>query len=133
MRVDSCCRSTKSISKAHPSVPDALWVLRPKYKSLRVPLELFKPVLSFCLLLRTMASPDFDPNNVNLTSADPAQVVCFLQLGQNEYNGGLGSRVSALFVILFVSTACTLFPVVTKKSKRFKIPLYVYLFARYFG
>jgi zinc transporter 1/2/3 len=38
-----------------------------------------------------------------------------------------------LFVILIVSSVGTFFPVLAVKVPRFKIPLYVYLFARYFG
>ncbi len=78
-------------------------------------------------------SSSFDPSNVNLTTADPAAVVCYLELGQNGYDGKLGARISALFVILFVSTAGTFFPVLAVKVPRLKIPIYVYLFARYFG
>ena len=74
-----------------------------------------------------------DPSRVNLTSADPRAVVCYINQGSNEYNGQLGARVSALFVILVVSTAVTFFPVAATRSTRFKVPLYVYLFARYFG
>lgn len=76
---------------------------------------------------------DFDPTSVNLDTADAAQVVCYINKGSNEYNGHLGARISSIFVILFVSTAATLFPVVAKQVPRLKIPLYVYLFARYFG
>lgn len=75
----------------------------------------------------------FDPTNVNLTSADPADVYCALQAGGNAYNGQLGARISALFVILICSSAATFFPVIAKRVPRVKIPLYVYLFARYFG
>jgi len=80
-----------------------------------------------------MASTNFDPNNVNLSSADPTEVICYIQLGKNEYNGSLGARISALFVILIVSSAATFFPVLSARSKIFKIPTYLYLFARYFG
>jgi zinc transporter 1/2/3 len=75
----------------------------------------------------------FDSENVNLTSADPAEVICYLQLGSNEYDGRLGQRVAALFVILVVSTAGTFFPVIAVKMPKLRIPHYVYLFARYFG
>ncbi|CAK7206380.1 hypothetical protein SEUCBS139899_009172 [Sporothrix eucalyptigena] len=75
----------------------------------------------------------FDPENVNLTSADPTQIICFLNASDNEYNGHLGARISALFVILVTSSVCTLFPVVATRMKRLRIPIYVYLFARYFG
>lgn len=76
---------------------------------------------------------NFDPNNVNLSTADPQAVVCALAASANEYNGQLGARISALFVIMIVSTCATFFPVVAKRVPRLRIPLYVYLFARYFG
>ncbi|EED21793.1 high affinity zinc ion transporter, putative [Talaromyces stipitatus ATCC 10500] len=76
---------------------------------------------------------DFDPSNVDLNTADPAQVVCYLKAGGNEYNGHMGARISAIFVILICSTLATLFPVIARRSPRLKIPVYVYLFARYFG
>ncbi|KAI4854252.1 ZIP zinc/iron transport family [Aureobasidium sp. EXF-8845] len=78
-------------------------------------------------------SPNFDPNNVDLATADPAQVICALNASGNDYNGHLGARISALFVILIVSTAVTFFPVLAKRVRWLKIPLVVYLFARYFG
>lgn len=80
-----------------------------------------------------MSSPDFNASSVDLDAADPAQIICYLNAGGNDYNGRLGARISALFVILIVSTAVTFFPVVAKRVKWLKIPLYVYLFARYFG
>jgi solute carrier family 39 (zinc transporter), member 1/2/3 len=76
---------------------------------------------------------DFDPSRVNLSTADPRDVICALTLSGNDYNGQLGARISALFVILVVSTVVTFFPVVAKRVPRLRIPLYVYLFARYFG
>ncbi|OCL10341.1 ZIP zinc/iron transport family [Glonium stellatum] len=80
-----------------------------------------------------MSQSDFDPERVNLTTADAAQVVCYLNKGGNEYNGSLGARISALFVILILSTVATFFPVVAKRVPRLRIPSYVYLTARYFG
>ena len=77
-----------------------------------------------------------DPSNVNLDSADPdlaRKVICYLNRGENEYNGNLGARISAIFVILVLSTSLTLFPVAATRVSKFRIPLYVYLFARYFG
>ena len=74
-----------------------------------------------------------DGTNINLNTADPAAIVCYINKATNEYNGSLGARVSSLFVILVISTAVTFFPVMATRSSRFKIPLYVYLFARYFG
>ena len=75
----------------------------------------------------------FDPQNVDLDTADPTAITCYLTLGQNQYSGGLGARISALFVILIVSTAATFFPVLAAKVPMLRIPVYVYLFARYFG
>jgi zinc transporter 1/2/3 len=78
-------------------------------------------------------SSDFDPSNVDLATANPAQVVCALNASGNDYNGHLDARISALFVIMIVSTAVTFFPVLAKRVRWLKIPLVVYLFARYFG
>ncbi|KAE8152097.1 Zinc/iron permease [Aspergillus avenaceus] len=75
----------------------------------------------------------FDPNSVDLDTADPAEVICYLNASDNDYDGRLGARISAIFVILIVSTAVTFFPVMAKRMPRLHIPLYVYLFARYFG
>ncbi|KAJ5232976.1 hypothetical protein N7468_005932 [Penicillium chermesinum] len=75
----------------------------------------------------------FDPNNVDLATADPTEVICYLGLGKNEYNGHLGARISSIFVIGFVSTVFTFFPVVAKRVPKMRIPIYVYLFAKYFG
>lgn len=80
-----------------------------------------------------MDNSTFDPTNVDLDTADPTQIICYLNAGGNDYDGRLGARISALFVILIVSTAATFFPVLATRVKRFHIPRYVYLFARYFG
>jgi zinc transporter 1/2/3 len=75
----------------------------------------------------------FDPTNVDLTTVDPREVTCFLQAGSNNYDGRLGARISALFVILIVSSAATFFPVMAARVRWVRINIYVYLFARYFG
>lgn len=75
----------------------------------------------------------FDPHNVDLDNADQRDVVCYMDAGENEYDGRLGARISAIFVILVVSTAVTFFPVLATRSKRLHVNKYVYLFARYFG
>lgn len=80
-----------------------------------------------------MADADFNPQSVDLDTADPRDIICYLNAGSNDYNGRLGARVSALFVIMVVSTATTFFPVLATRVRRLRIPLYVYLFARYFG
>lgn len=76
---------------------------------------------------------DFDPHNVDLDTVDAAQITCYLNSEGNEYDGRLGARVSAIFVILIVSSAATFFPVLAKRAPRLRIPLYVYLIAKYFG
>lgn len=78
-------------------------------------------------------APQFNASNVDLNTADPRDVICALQTSSNEYNGHLGARISALFVILIVSTSTTFFPVIAARVPRLRIPLYAYLFARYFG
>ena len=75
----------------------------------------------------------FDPTSVDLTAADPVDIICYLNSEGNEYDGRLGARISAIFVILVTSTAATTFPVLAARIRRLKIPLFVYLFARYFG
>lgn len=76
---------------------------------------------------------DFDPHNVDLDTVDQSQIICYLNSAGNEYDGRLGARVSAIFVILVISSAATFFPVLAKRAPRLRIPLYVYLFAKYFG
>ncbi|KXG52129.1 Zinc/iron permease, fungal/plant [Penicillium griseofulvum] len=75
----------------------------------------------------------FDPHNVDLDTVDAAQIVCYLNAGENEYNGQLGARISAIFVILICSSAATFFPVLAQRAPRLRIPIYAYLFAKYFG
>ena len=78
-------------------------------------------------------SADFNASSVDLDTVDPAAVICYLNAGGNAYNGRLGARISALFVILTVSSAATFFPVVAARVRWVRINIYVYLFARYFG
>ncbi|KAJ5899968.1 hypothetical protein N7495_004712 [Penicillium taxi] len=75
----------------------------------------------------------FDPHNVDLTTIDATDVICYLNTSENDYNGKLGARISAIFVIGIISSIATFFPVVAKRAPRLRIPLYVYLFAKYFG
>lgn len=41
-----------------------------------------------------------------------------------------GVRISAIFVILVVSTSMTAFPIVARNQPRWRIPRFVYLFSR---
>jgi zinc transporter 1/2/3 len=73
---------------------------------------------------------------VNLTSAEPREVICYLTYNAgtvDNYDHHNGARISAIFVILFLATVATMFPVLAVRSEKLRIPLYVYLFARYFG
>ena len=69
-------------------------------------------------------TPAFNASNVDLTTADPRDVICALEASSNDYNGQLGARISALFVIMIVSSFGTFFPVVAKRVPRLRIPLY---------
>ncbi|KAI4943637.1 hypothetical protein J4E91_009274 [Alternaria rosae] len=80
-----------------------------------------------------MATRAFDPSNVDLTTADKTQVICYFTVSENEYNGLLGARISSIFVIGFVSTLVTYFPVIARRKPSWKIPLGLYTFARFFG
>jgi zinc transporter 1/2/3 len=75
----------------------------------------------------------FDPTSVNLNLASKEDVLCYLAIEENQYNGHMGARISSIFVILFVSSAFTVFPVISQRMRRWKIPFSVYIFARYFG
>lgn len=78
----------------------------------------------------------FDPSSVNLNDISDdlyQQIICFLSASKSGSNGNVGLRISALFVILFTSTFTTLFPVFAARVHFFHVPLFVYLFARYFG
>lgn len=65
-----------------------------------------------------------------------AQKICYIQGingDGNDYDGREGVRVSALFVILVCSSAATFFPVMARRVRWLRLPLYGYLFTRYFG
>ena len=75
----------------------------------------------------------FNPTNVNLNTASAEDVLCYLAISENDYSGHLGARISSIFVILFVSSAFTVFPVVCKRMPSWRIPFWVYTFSRFFG
>ncbi|PSN69994.1 ZIP zinc/iron transport family [Corynespora cassiicola Philippines] len=51
----------------------------------------------------------------------------------NEYNGRMGLRISAVFVILVGSTLGAVFPVFAKRHKGLGIPDWTFFVAKYFG
>ncbi|QLQ82238.1 hypothetical protein HG537_0G04930 [Torulaspora globosa] len=80
----------------------------------------------------------WNPDNVTLSDTDVSDAwkTCVLQgvyFGGNDYNGWLGARISSVFVILVVSTFCTLYPVLAKHIKWMRINKWFYMFARNFG
>jgi len=79
------------------------------------------------------AAGGFDPHFVDLDGASLRDVVCYMTQSANEFDGRLGVRVSAIFVLLCTSFSLTLFPVLAARAPRLRIPRHVYLFARYFG
>lgn len=51
----------------------------------------------------------------------------------NEYNGRLGLRIAAIFVIWLGSTAGACFPIYAKRNKGLKVPEWTFFVAKYFG
>jgi solute carrier family 39 (zinc transporter), member 1/2/3 len=51
----------------------------------------------------------------------------------NKYNGRLGLRIAAIFVIWFGSTAGACFPIYAKRNKGLKVPEWTFFVAKYFG
>ncbi|KAG5984213.1 hypothetical protein E4U54_006158 [Claviceps lovelessii] len=81
----------------------------------------------------TEPAAPFNASSVDLDNTPLADIICHLKDGGNSYDDRLGLHISAIFVVLVVSTAVTLFPVLATRTRRLRIPLSVYLFARYFG
>ncbi|KAK0620679.1 zinc-regulated transporter 1 [Immersiella caudata] len=81
----------------------------------------------------TNADAVFDPHSVDLDAAALRDVVCYMTASTKDFDGRIGARVSAIFVLLATSTFMTVFPVLATRVPRLRIPRYVYLFARYFG
>ncbi|KAI9681993.1 MAG: hypothetical protein M1817_000047 [Caeruleum heppii] len=51
----------------------------------------------------------------------------------NEYDGRLGVRISAIFVILVGSSLGALFPIFANRHKGTRVPDWVFVFTKYFG
>ncbi|KAG6033579.1 hypothetical protein E4U41_006875, partial [Claviceps citrina] len=75
----------------------------------------------------------FNASAVDLDNTPLVDIICYLKESGNSYDDRLGLHVSAIFVILVVSTLATFFPLLATRVRRLRIPLSVYLFARYFG
>ncbi len=50
-----------------------------------------------------------------------------------EFEGSIGLRIGAIFIILATSAATTLFPVITRRIPRCSVPTPVFDFAKFFG
>ncbi|MCJ1383539.1 high-affinity Zn(2+) transporter zrt1 [Xylographa soralifera] len=64
---------------------------------------------------------------------DQSQMAYDLDPSTNDNNHNFRATVFTLIVVFTISTAATAFPLVAKRVRCMKIPLYVYLFIRYFG
>jgi zinc transporter 1/2/3 len=51
----------------------------------------------------------------------------------NSYDGRMGLRISAIFVILFTACFGTIFPVFANRNTKFRIPGWVFFVAKFFG
>jgi len=51
----------------------------------------------------------------------------------NDYNGQIGARISAIFVILIGSLFGAVFPVFAQKNQGLKVPQWAFFIAKYFG
>jgi len=51
----------------------------------------------------------------------------------NEYDGRMGLRISAIFIILVGSTLGALFPVFARRHREMGIPEWVFFITKYFG
>ncbi|KAJ8603457.1 hypothetical protein MRB53_042154 [Persea americana] len=83
-----------------------------------------------------MSSFDIGKFTLDDPNITDAQKICYIQGingDGNDYDGRDGVRISALFVILICSTAATFFPVMARRVRWLRLPLYGYLFTRYFG
>ncbi|KAJ5432421.1 uncharacterized protein N7458_011577 [Penicillium daleae] len=60
----------------------------------------------------------FDPTSVNLKLVSKEDVLCYLAIEDNQYNGHLGARISSIFVILFVTSAFISLPCLSSGKSR---------------
>lgn len=68
----------------------------------------------------------------NVPGEEPATVTVQCDSG-NEYDGRIGLRVSAIFVILVSSLIGAILPVVLARSRRINVPPITFFIAKYFG
>ncbi|KAI9838199.1 MAG: hypothetical protein M1837_002539 [Sclerophora amabilis] len=69
----------------------------------------------------------------NATAAAPEEEPAPACESGNEYDGRLGLRISAVFVILVGSMIGALFPVLANRQKGLTVPSWTFFIAKYFG
>ena len=68
-----------------------------------------------------------------LRRADDAAAAAPACASGNEYDGAMGLRVSAIFVMLCTSSFGALFPIIANNNKSLCIPSWAFFFSKYFG
>jgi hypothetical protein len=83
-----------------------------------------------------MMSPPFNRQIFNITADELRDIICDYKRKESENedkDARLQGRIAAIFVILVVSTAAAVMPLLFKRFQRHKIVLWLYDFARYVG
>ncbi|ODQ67339.1 membrane zinc transporter [Nadsonia fulvescens var. elongata DSM 6958] len=70
--------------------------------------------------------------NLFLRDDDDVDVVPLCE-ASNDYNGRMGARISAVFVILVAGTFGACFPYAASRQSGFNIPAWMFFIAKYFG
>jgi hypothetical protein len=81
-------------------------------------------------------SPSFNHQIFNVTTDELRDITCGYKSKENENedkDARLEGRIAAISVILVVSTAAAVMPLLFKRFRRHKIVLRLYDFARYVG
>lgn len=78
-----------------------------------------------------------NPDDIVLSDENVPDVfkICYIQGmvdAAPEFSGGIGTRISSIFVIGVVSTFVTVFPLLSQKYE-WKLSVWFYLFAKFFG
>ncbi|VVT56558.1 uncharacterized protein SAPINGB_P005150 [Magnusiomyces paraingens] len=71
--------------------------------------------------------------NTTATDSDDSTASIDACSSDNDYDGRMGARISAIFVILVAGTFGALFPVVSSSVPRLHIPPIIFFMAKYFG
>jgi zinc transporter 1/2/3 len=80
------------------------------------------------LLTREVAVPDH--NIIPLVVREASTTTCATG---NDYDGRMGVRISAIFVILFGSCLGATFPIFANRNTMFRVPGWIFFVAKFFG